>query len=158
MAKKAKTSARKNTAPGRKKITRKKGLDRNTEFLQALQQCGSPTYACKATGIDRGLMYRERAANPAFAEAWDRAVEIGIAALEDEAIRRAFEGTEKPVTIAGNREVIREYSDTLLIFLLKANKPEKYRERYEVRTVASEAPVPPGGLGFFDACMSRLEN
>jgi hypothetical protein len=26
---------------------------------------------------------------------------------------------------------VREYSDTLLIFLLKATKPEKYRERHE---------------------------
>ena len=27
---------------------------------------------------------------------------------------------------------VREYSDTLLIFLLKGMKPEKYRERYQV--------------------------
>ena len=27
-----------------------------------------------------------------------------------------------------------EYSDTLLIFLLKAHRPEKYRERFDVRT------------------------
>jgi len=28
---------------------------------------------------------------------------------------------------------IKEYSDTLLIFLLKAHRPKKYRERYDVR-------------------------
>ncbi len=45
-------------------------------------------------------------------EALDQSVED----LEAEARRRAREG-----------------SDVLLIFLLKANRPEKYRERHEVR-------------------------
>ena len=47
--------------------------------------------------------------------------------------RRAVEGVEEPVGWykgeAGG--VVRKYSDTLLIFLLKGRKPEMYRERYE---------------------------
>lgn len=51
-----------------------------------------------------------------------------VQCLEDEAVRRGYEGVERPVTIAGKREIIREYSDTLLIFLLKAARPQKYRD------------------------------
>jgi hypothetical protein len=48
--------------------------------------------------------------------------------LEDEAVRRAYEGVERPVFQGGKQVgVVREYSDTLLIFLLKALRPEKYR-------------------------------
>jgi hypothetical protein len=38
--------------------------------------------------------------------------------------------TNKPVTVP---YVEHEYSDTLLIFLLKGARPEKYRERADVR-------------------------
>jgi hypothetical protein len=37
--------------------------------------------------------------------------------------------------------VIREYSDTLLIFLLKGLRPAKYRERYDVAVEAGESLV-----------------
>lgn len=54
--------------------------------------------------------------------------------LEQEAIRRAVDGTNKPVFFQG--EIVgfeKEYSDTLLVLLLKAHKPDKYRERSDVR-------------------------
>jgi len=51
-------------------------------------------------------------------------------ALEDEAIRRAHDGTMKPVFHGGKKVgEVREYSDKLLIFLLKGCKPEKYAVR-----------------------------
>lgn len=77
--------------------------------------------------------YRWREVDPQFAADWDKAKAIGLEALEDEATRRAFEGTSKPVfhlgTVCGT---IREYSDTLTIFLLKGGKPEKFRENSSV--------------------------
>jgi hypothetical protein len=57
------------------------------------------------------------------------------------AIRRAYEGVERPVTVAGKRELVREYSDTLLIFLLKGLRPAKYRERYDVVVEAGDSLV-----------------
>jgi hypothetical protein len=52
--------------------------------------------------------------------------------LEQEARRRAHDGVRKPVYQGGKRVgYIQEYSDTLLIFLLKGLRPEKYRERFE---------------------------
>lgn len=48
--------------------------------------------------------------------------------LEAEAWRRAVKGVDKPMTVATMREVVKEYSDTLLIFLLKGSKPTKFRD------------------------------
>jgi hypothetical protein len=62
--------------------------------------------------------------------------------LEDEAVRRAYEGVEKPVCQMGKEVgVIREYSDTMLIFLLKGLRPAKYRERYDVVVEAGDRLV-----------------
>ena len=53
--------------------------------------------------------------------------------LEPEAIRRAVEGVEKAVYYQGEPVgTVREYSDTLLIFLLKGWKSDRYKERREV--------------------------
>ena len=53
--------------------------------------------------------------------------------LEPEAIRRAVDGVEKAVYYRGAQVgVEREYSDTLLIFLLKGWKADRYTERREV--------------------------
>ncbi len=84
-------------------------------FLSVLSETGSVTQAAKAAKLDRANLYRLRKNDEAFAEAWAEAEELGVEALEDEACRRAFDG-----------------SDTLLIFLLKGKKPDKYRERTEV--------------------------
>jgi hypothetical protein len=73
----------------------------------------------------------------AYQAAQDQAAQT----LEDEAVRRAYEGVERPVTVAGKRELVREYSDTLLIFLLKGLRPAKYRERYDVAVEAGDSLV-----------------
>ncbi len=52
---------------------------------------------------------------------------MGADALEDEAMRRAIDGVEKPVFRGG--EVVghvRDYSDSMLMFLLKSRKPEVF--------------------------------
>ena len=59
----------------------------------------------------------------------DEATELGTAALEDEAVRRAYHGVEEPVFYKGVQcGSITKYSDKLLIFLLKARDPAKYRD------------------------------
>jgi len=75
-------------------------------------------------------VYRWRAEDKTFAAAWDKAIEIGADLLEEEAMRRAVTGVQRPV-FQGGRLVghVRDYSDTLLIFLLKGAKPQKYAER-----------------------------
>lgn len=65
-----------------------------------------------------------------FAAAAAVAREEAIELMEEEALERATKGTLEPVYHAGERVgFIRRKSDTLLIFLLKAARPNKYRER-----------------------------
>lgn len=62
-----------------------------------------------------------------------RAAEIeATETMEQEAYRRAVQGTAKPVFHQGEQcGTVQEYSDVLLIFMLKARNPAKYRERYD---------------------------
>lgn len=65
--------------------------------------------------------------------------------LEQEAWRRAREGIAEPVYQHG-KEVgtIQRYSDQLLMFLLRARAPERYRDRVDV----SVTPVIKAVAGF----------
>lgn len=104
-----------------------------TAFCSALSETCNVGKACKAVDISRQTAYRWREEFPAFAEAWDKAMRIGVTALEDEAHRRAFEGIDKPIVHQGVvMNTMKEYSDTLAIFLLKSHNPEKYRENSKV--------------------------
>jgi hypothetical protein len=100
-------------------------------LLSAISECGGNiTRACKRAGIGRNAIYEWRGDAPQFKVEYDSAVDRCIDTLEDEARRRAFEGVKKPVYYSGKKiGVISEYSDTLLIFLLKAGRPERYRAR-----------------------------
>lgn len=108
----------------------KRTPEKRAAFLEALGKTASVTRACKVVRLGRTAIYDWRNADEDFAKAWDTAVERGTDALEDEAVRRAHEGTLKPVYQGGKKVgTIREYSDTLLIFTLKARRPEKYKDR-----------------------------
>ena len=55
---------------------------------------------------------------------WESALEVGVAALEDEAHRRAFDGHEETVWFQGQAVgAVRKYSDSLAMFLLKTHRP-----------------------------------
>ena len=89
--------------------------------------------ACRAAGISRRTASRKRQSDQEFAAAWDEAIEAGTDALEDEAVRRAKDGYLKPVYHNGVKVgEVREYSDTLLIFMLKARRPEKFRDNHHI--------------------------
>jgi len=89
--------------------------------------------AAKATGICRTTVYDWIEKSEEFKQAFESAKKGIVEKLETEAIRRAYDGIDKGVWHRGERVgVEKEYSDTLLIFLLKGNDPKKYRERYEI--------------------------
>lgn len=99
------------------------------KFIQRLIQTGNVSAACKRAKISRQHAYEVRGQDDVFKAAWDEALEIATEALELEARRRAAIGVLEPVFHQGVQvATVRKYSDTLLIFLLKAHKPEKYRE------------------------------
>lgn len=88
------------------------------------------TRAAKASGLHRNTWYRRRSQRPEFAAAWAEALERGTDALEDEAVRRAVEGVLKPVFHQGKRVgALRIYSDSLLMFMLRARRPDRFAER-----------------------------
>ena len=84
-------------------------------FLAALEDTHLVTEACKAAGIHRSTAYNRRAHDAEFARQWAEIEEASTEALERIAVRRASEG-----------------SDVLLIFLLKARRPEVYRDHHRV--------------------------
>lgn len=107
-------------------------------ILEALRSGLSISSAATAAGIGRTAIYAWRNDDESFAADWDDALESGADRLEDELLRRAMEGTDKPVFQRGELVgYIREYSDTSLIFALKARRPEKYRERYDHKVDAT---------------------
>lgn len=118
--------------------------ERKAAFCAALATSGgNVARACEAVDIARMTAYTWRDEDEEFAAAWDQAKQIGLDALEDEATRRAFEGWDEPIVYQGVvTDTMKRYSDTLLVFLLKGGKPDKYRERSSTElTGANGGPV-----------------
>jgi hypothetical protein len=102
-------------------------------YLLALALTGVQLRACATSGVARTTVWVWRQQDPLFAELEAEAKQLGAETLVAEAYRRAVEGFDKPVYYEGRRvDLLKEYSDTLLIFLLKGALPDIYRERYEV--------------------------
>lgn len=105
-------------------------------FLANLRQSGSVTEAASAAKISRTIVYQNKREDPIFAHEWDEALDMAADELERIAINRAKEGTSKG-------------SDTLLMFLLKGLRPQKFRE--------SRATVPPAELNkMIEAELARI--
>lgn len=88
--------------------------------------------ACSAAGIADRTVRERRQKDPEFAAAFDQARREGGYALEDEAVRRAVEGTEEPIFHDGVQVgAVQRRSDSLLRLLLRGNKPKTYSQRVE---------------------------
>ena len=108
-------------------------------FLTAYAQLGTITHAARATKIDRSCHYRW-IKDPSYVEAFEVAEAQAIDTLEGEAWRRAVEGNKKPVFHQGMKVgEVTDYSDVLLIFLLKGRFPERYKDNYEFNLNAPTA-------------------
>jgi hypothetical protein len=115
------------------KLTR----ERQERFLKALADTGIVSVAVEIAGTSRTRLYELRKRNPDFAAAWEDAEERAADALEVEAWRRAVAGNPEPLVSAGKvvRDndgqpiAIRRYSDALMLALLKARRPDKFKDR-----------------------------
>lgn len=117
----------------RKARTDRTDIKKADEFLDALREGLSISGASAKSKLPRRTAYDWRNADEEFAKQWDEAVEAGTDALEDEAKRRAQFGVSKPVFHKGHIcGHIQEFSDTLLMFTLKARRPEKFRENMKL--------------------------
>jgi hypothetical protein len=97
-------------------------------FLDALAETGSVRAAAAASGRPRGAWLVLRGRDPGFARAWDEALDSYVELLEAEADRRAVGGEAEPVFYGGKQVGVRtRASDSLLMFRLKALKPQRYK-------------------------------
>ena len=78
-------------------------------FLETVRATGNVRLAADSVGIHRTTPYARAERDPEFAAAWAAANEAAVDVLEAEARRRALSG-----------------SDSLLAFLLRAHRPERY--------------------------------
>ena len=102
-------------------------------YLRALPRVFTPSAALKLAGCSHVHLYRWREHDAEFGLKELEARTQVADQLEAEAIRRAYKGVRKPVfqggLLAGH---VTEYSDALLMFMLKGLRPEKYRDRADV--------------------------
>lgn len=120
-------------------------------FLEAFAEFGIVTAACGVAGVSRSTAYERRKLDEAFAAAWSDVETATTERMEAEARRRAVEGwvEREELEVAHDEDgnpyevrtlIVRKYSDTLLMFMLKARKPDMYRERVE-HTGAGGGPI-----------------
>src|SRR5215469_18944091 len=105
------------------------------KFLGAYAEHARVFKAAEIAGVARTQHYAWLKESRVYAKAFDEVKAQAAQALEDEAVRRAVNGVDKPVFYQG--EVcgqVTEYSDTLLAMLLKAHIPDRYKERSETTT------------------------
>ena len=104
-------------------------------FLTAFRRTGSVTGAAREAGVSRSAHYKWVEVDPEYAEQFENANEEMVDGLEQEARRRALEGVDEPVYYKGERVgSFRRYSDALLILLLRAKRPEQYRDSVDVNS------------------------
>ncbi len=136
-------------------------------FLAAYEECGSIVHAARAVRMDRWNHYQwmkePGAEGDSYRERFKASREFAADALEVEARRRAIEGVNEPVIYKGepagiwvNKRgdrvaegtkaakfvplTVKKFSDLLLIALLNANKPNKFRPKKDQQPKAEPPP------------------
>jgi hypothetical protein len=82
-------------------LKKKRGLPKKSAFLAAYIHTASITKAAKSARVDRALHYRWLKDDEGYAIAFAAASEQAAQLLEDEAVRRAYEGVEEPLVYQG---------------------------------------------------------
>lgn len=131
------------------------------KFLKAYGECGVIKYACKSAGIHRSTFYAWHAHDQDFQICLPHATDDANDTLEYAAFQQSVLGTEepaisggqvvydytpmlddqgrpmfddrgKPLMKRGKMVTVRKYSPQLLITLLKAKMPEKYKDKQQL--------------------------
>lgn len=129
-------------------LTKNHGSVLQGAFLAAYAQTGNITAAARLAGCDPSNHRINWVKDPAYLARFQEAHEQACDMLEAEAIRRATRGTPRNIYHKDKRiDTVMEYSDSLLIQLLKANRPAKFRENmhvtadHTVKAYGREAPI-----------------
>ena len=127
-------------APRRNSIT----PDRQRAFISALAATGIVTQAAREIGASLEALYmlRRKAGAEGFAEAWDKAVDLGVARLEDCALQLAIEGEETPIVSGGQMlGTWRKHNFGFIQFLLRQRRGERYAPRPNYAELRPGHPV-----------------
>jgi hypothetical protein len=99
-------------------------------FFEQLAKTCNITASAAAIGVSRQHVHHLRRTKPQFAKDWDDAIQQATDALEAAARGRAIDGYQRPVYQRGELVGYEPcYSDALMITLLKAHRPEKFRDK-----------------------------
>lgn len=127
---------------------------RKDAFLTNLAVMGNVTAAAACVqGLSRQTVYKHwLPKDEDFKEAFDEAIQESMDRLEQEARRRAVEGVTDYVVSQGKLVIIEDpetgervpltkkvYSDTLMVLLLKAYRPDRFSERHKLEQ--GEKPI-----------------
>lgn len=113
----------------RKKRTKK----RDEALLKALRAGLSIAGAAKSADYSPTQLREYRKQDPALEQDIQDAIEVGTDLCEDEALRRGKRGVLKPVYQGGQRVgYVREFSDNLLLQLLRARRPGTWSDKKQV--------------------------
>lgn len=119
---------------------------RQRDYIGALAERGCVEQAAREVGMSVRSCYRLRHAPGAdsFAAAWDAALAHAARGLVDLAFDRAIHGSAEPVFDKEGRRVGRRMrqNDRLLMFLLRAYMPERFRHAHRDTLAPGEAPPP----------------
>lgn len=85
--------------------------EKKARFIAELRKMPNVSRAARLAKVSRRTAYNHYETDETFRAEWDDALTEGVEALEESAWQQAKSGSE-----------------TLTIFLLKAHKPDKYRE------------------------------
>jgi hypothetical protein len=105
-------------------------------YVLALAQVGTKVQAARIAGVHPCTPYSSQWRNDQPLQVAVKAAEEAAADLiEAEAYRRGVEGTLEPVGWYQGQPggYVRRYSDVLSIFLLKGLRPDRYKDRVEMR-------------------------
>lgn len=150
-------------AKARKTASETMSAARRAAFLKRFMETGNETAAAAAADVARTTPYAWRERHPDFAKEWDAAKEVLADNIEGALYDRAVHGVVKyhfhkgqlvggwmldgqiVAEGTGGAEFVpftwREFDTTAAIFLLKALRPDKYRERFtiDVNVLTAEA-------------------
>ena len=118
---------------GGKQPTIKATEDFKETFVNMLGTLPNVTAVCRLLSISTKQIHKHRKADPEFDARVKEAINEGYDMLEEEARRRAVDGVRKPVYYKGMKVGnIKEYSDQLLMFLLRGYKPKRFNPGVKV--------------------------